>query len=104
LTTDIDADDLLPAEGLREAVLEGEITQLHRGDAYAEVSDTFEVRGERFEVIDVTGRRLGEPTDADARAEGSPDLEAYRDRIERTHGIEWNEDHTAVRHRFERRE
>jgi hypothetical protein len=47
---------------------------------------------------------LGEVTDADARAEGSADLAAYRERIERTHGTEWDDDHTAVRHRFERRD
>ena len=102
--TRIDAEELLPAERLREGVLDGGITQLHRGDAHAAAGDTFEIGEGAFEVTDVTERRLGERTAADARAEGSPDLEAYRDRIERTHGIEWEADHTAVRHRFERRE
>ena len=100
----IDAADLLPAGRIREGVLAGEGTQLHRGDAHATEGDTFEIRGEEFEVIDATERRLGEVTDADARAEGSADLVAYRERIERTHGTEWDDDHTAVRHRFERRD
>lgn len=100
----IDADDLLPAERLRDAVLDGKITQLHRGEAHAAEGDTFEVDGTEFEVTDVRTRRLGELIDADARAEGSPDLASYRDHIERVHGIEWDDDHTAVRHRFERQE
>lgn len=97
----IDADDLLPAERIRDAVLDGEITQLHRGDAHAAEGDTFEISGTGFEVIDVTERRLGTLTDADARAEGSDDLALYRKRIEHVHGMEWDDDHTAVRHRFE---
>ncbi|ELZ42624.1 hypothetical protein C463_10785 [Halorubrum californiense DSM 19288] len=41
-------------------------------------------------------------TDEDARAEGSPNLEAYKKRIERTHDTTWNDDDTAVIHRFEK--
>ncbi len=99
----IDANELLPAERLRTGVLEGEITQLHRGDRHAAEGDTFEIEGTTFEVVDVRERRLGELTDDDARAEGSPDLESYRRRIERTHDLEWDDDDTAVLHRFERR-
>ncbi len=99
----IDANELLPAERLRTGVLEGEITQLHRGDRHAAEGDTFEIEGTTFEVVDVRERRLGELTDDDARAEGSPDLESCRRRIERTHDLEWDDDDTAVLHRFERR-
>ncbi|MFC4248988.1 ASCH domain-containing protein [Natribaculum luteum] len=98
----IDASELLPAERLRTGVLEGEITQLHRGDRHASEGDTFAIEGTTFEVVDVRERRLGELTDDDARAEGSPDLESYRRRIERTHDLEWDDDDTAVLHRFER--
>ncbi|EMA37845.1 ASCH domain-containing protein [Halobiforma nitratireducens] len=97
----IDASDLLPAERLRTSALEGEITQLHRGDPHAEEGDTFEIDGTTFEVTEVTERRLGDLTDEDARAEGSPDLESYKRRIERTHGTEWDDDNTAFLHRFE---
>ena len=97
----IDADELLPADRLRTSALEGTITQLHRGDKHAEEGDTFEIEGTTFEVVDVTERRLGELTDEDARAEGSPDLEAYKRRIERTHDTTWDDDNTAFRHRFE---
>ncbi|MDG5760565.1 ASCH domain-containing protein [Natronococcus sp. A-GB1] len=97
----IDASDLLPAERLRTSALEGEISQLHRGDKHAAEGDTFEIEGTTFELVEVTERRLGDLTDEDARAEGSSDLEAYKQRIERTHGTEWNDENTAFLHRFE---
>ncbi|SDR27159.1 ASCH domain-containing protein [Natronobacterium texcoconense] len=97
----IDASDLLPAERLRDSVLEGEITQIHRGDPHAEEGDTFEIDGTTFEVLEVTERRLGDLTDEDAQAEGSDDLEAYKRRIERTHDTEWDDESTAFLHRFE---
>lgn len=97
----IRAADLLPAERIRRKVLDGEVTQLHRGDQYAEEGDRFEIDGVTFEVVEVRTDRLGDLTDADARAEGSPDLDAYRRRIERTHDTEWDDDDTAVLHRFE---
>ncbi|AFZ72710.1 ASCH domain-containing protein [Natronobacterium gregoryi] len=97
----IDADDLLPAERLRKSALEGEITQIHRGDPHASEGDTFEIDETTFEVVTVIERRLGDLTDEDARAEGSPDLAAYKRRIERTHDTEWDDEHTAFLHRFE---
>ncbi|SIR91062.1 ASCH domain-containing protein [Natronorubrum thiooxidans] len=97
----IDASDLLPAERLRTAVLEGEVTQIHRGDKHATTGDTFDIEGTTFELVAVTEQRLGDLTDEDARAEGSPDLEAYKQRIERTHDTEWDDETTAFLHRFE---
>lgn len=99
----IDAAELLPAARIREKVLAGEITQLHRGDKHASEGDTFVIDGTAFVVTQVERERLGELTDADARAEGSPNLAAYKRRIERTHGTEWDDDRTAVRHEFEPR-
>jgi hypothetical protein len=99
--TDIDADELLPAERIREAVLAGEITQLHRGDKHASAGDIFCIDGTEFEVTEVREHRLGEVTDEDARAEGSPNLDAYKQRIERTHNLTWDDEDTAVLHRFE---
>ncbi len=98
----IDADVLLPSPRLRELALAEEITQLHRGDVYAEEGDTFEIEGTRFEVTEVTARRLGDLTDEDARAEGSPDLDAYRRRLDAAHeNFEWDDDAEVHRHRFE---
>lgn len=99
----IDTETLLPNDRLQEMALAGEVTQIHRGQAYAEVGDTFEVENTEFEVVEVVERRLGDLTDADAQAEGSPDIEAYRERLRRAHDeFEWDENAAVVRHSFER--
>jgi len=98
----VDASDVLPNDHVRQMAAEGELTQLHRGQQYAEEGDTFEIDGQRFEITDVTHRTLGDLTDEDARREGSPDLEAYRERLRQVHdGFEWDDDSDVVRHRFE---
>jgi hypothetical protein len=100
----IDASDLLPNERVEQMALSGELTQLHRGDRYADEGDTFEIDGVTFVVTAVDERTLGDLTDADARAEGSEDLAAYRRRLEAVHdSFEWDDDSAVVRHRFERR-
>ncbi|MFB6281011.1 MAG: ASCH domain-containing protein [Haloferacaceae archaeon] len=99
---DIDATDLLPTERMRRGALDGEITQIHRGSAHAEVGDTFGIEGTTFEVTAVEERRLGDLTDADARAEGAADLAAYRERLHRVHEeFTWDDEAPVVRHRFE---
>ncbi len=97
-----DPADLLPNDRVVEAASRGEITQLHRGNQYGEVGDTFEVNGVKFELTDVTERTLGDMTDADARREGSPSLEAYKERMVNVHGgnFEWDDEATVVRHQF----
>ena len=101
----IDADALLPNDHVKQMALDGDITQIHRGDPYADEGDTFDVEDTTFEVVDVTRRTLGDLTDEDAQAEGSENLDAYRERLERAHGdgFEWDDDAEVVRHRFERR-
>jgi hypothetical protein len=103
----IDADDLLPNERVKETVLAGDVTQLSRGatNRYAEAGDTFEIDDTRFEVTAVEARTLGDLTDADARREGSSSLEAYRERMERVHGgdFEWDPTSEILTYRFERR-
>ena len=100
--TSIEANELLPAERIRRAVVAGDVTQLHRGDKHATEGDRFEIDDVVFEVTTVREERLGDLTDEDAQAEGSPDLESYKKRIERTHDVTWDDDDTAVLHRFER--
>lgn len=101
--SEIDAADLLPSERLREAVLEGDVTQLHRGDRHADEGDRFTVDDVEFEVVEVRERKLGDLTDEDARAEGSEDLEAYKRRVEQAHeGLSWDDEDTAYLHDFER--
>jgi len=99
----IDPGTLFPNERTLEAVRAGEMTQIHRGNRYAEEGDTLEIDGVTFEVVEVTERTLGDMTDEDARREGSADLEAYRERMVRAHGgdFEWNPDAEVVRHRVE---
>ena len=102
--SELEPDDLLPSERMRNQALEGEVTQIHRGHRYAEAGDTFTIDGTTFEVTDVTERRLGDLTDEDAQAEGMDDLEGYRRMLEHAHeNFEWNDDSEVVRHRFERR-
>jgi Ran GTPase-activating protein (RanGAP) involved in mRNA processing and transport len=102
--TEIDAETLLPSSRMRENASSGEITQLHRGQRYAEAGDTFDLDGETFEVVEVTERTLGDMTDEDARAEGARDLEHYREILERAHDdFEWDDDADIYRHRFENR-
>lgn len=99
----IEAGTLLPNDRVQGMVASDEVTQIHRGQEYAAEGDTFEIEDGTFEVIEVTERRLGDLTDEDARAEGSPDLEAYRERLRRAHEeFEWDDSAEVVRHRFER--
>jgi len=97
----IDAADLLPAERIRQSVLDGDVTQLHRGDPHASEGDTFEIDGVTFAVTTVETEPLGALTDADARAEGSPNLAAYKQRIEQTHNTTWDDETEVVLHAFE---
>ncbi|WP_435159498.1 ASCH domain-containing protein [Haladaptatus sp. DFWS20] len=99
---EIDADTILPAEHIQQAVASGRVSQLHRGDQYADEGDTFDIDGETFEVVEVTERKLGDLTDEDAQAEGSANLEEYRQRLNHAHDhFEWDDDATVYRHRFE---
>ena len=103
---EIDPSTVFPNDRTLDAVAAGEMTQIHRGNRYADEGDTFDLDGDTFEVVDVTDRTLGDLTDADARREGSADLEAYRERLQRAHGgnFEWDDDAPVVRHRVERRD
>ncbi len=49
----IDAAKLLPAERIRQQVLSGAITQLHRGDRHADPGDTFVIDDTEFVVTTV---------------------------------------------------
>lgn len=101
--TDIDADDLLPSDRMRQGATEGDVTQIHRGNRHAEAGDRFEIDGEAFEITEVRERQLGDLTDEDARAEGMADLDEYRTMLSRVHDhFEWNDESDVVLHRFEK--
>ena len=99
----IDVDTLLPNGHVKELVADGEMTQLTRGQAYADEGDTFEIDGDTYAITTVEELTLGELTDEDAQREGSADLDAYKKRLVRAHGgdFEWDDDADVVRHRFE---
>jgi hypothetical protein len=101
--TEISPDTLLPSERMRQQALDGEVTQITRGQGYAEAGDTFEIDGSAFEVVAVEDRTLGDLTDADARAEGARDLDHYREILAHAHdNFEWDDSSEVVCHRFER--
>ena len=102
---EIDPDALLPNDRVKDAVQDGEITQLSRGAAnrYAEAGDTFVLAEDRFEVTSVDERTLGDLTDDDAQREGSSSLSAYKKRMEHVHpgDFEWDDTSPIVTYRFE---
>jgi hypothetical protein len=106
--TEIDVDELLPNERVKQSVASGDITQLTRGasNRYAEAGDTFVIDGETFAVASVERRTLGDFTDADAQREGSESLDAYKQRMKRVHpeGFEWDDSDEVVTYRFEHQE
>ncbi|WP_299333373.1 ASCH domain-containing protein [Haloplanus sp.] len=99
----LDPGTLLPNDRMRQQALDGAVTQIHRGQQYADEGDTFEIDETTFEVVDVDERTLGDMTDVDARAEGARDLDHYKQILERAHeNFEWDDDSDIVCHRFER--
>lgn len=101
--SELEPGELLPSDRMQTQVLEGEVTQIHRGHQYAEEGDTFAIDGTTFEVTDIRERTLGDLTDEDAQAEGMENLEAYERLLERAHeNFEWDDDSEVVLHRFER--
>ena len=99
---EIEPDTLLPSERMREQAVAGDVTQIHRGQQYADEGDTFTVGETTFEIVDVTERTLGDMTDTDAQAEGARDLDHYKEILEHAHdNFEWDDESEIVRHRFE---
>ncbi|ELY65162.1 ASCH domain-containing protein [Natrinema versiforme] len=102
--SELEPGELLPSDRMQSQVVDGEVTQIHRGHQYAEEGDTFAIDGTIFEVTDIRERTLGDLTDEDARAEGMENLEAYERLLERAHeDFEWDDDSEVMLHRFEQR-
>lgn len=100
-TCDIDA--LVTHARLVSAALEGRKTQQRRNGVYAYPGERFELEGAPFVLKDLRRERLGQMTEEDARAEGYPSLEMYRDLILRMHpGMEWDGEAKVWVHEFER--
>lgn len=98
----VDADTLLPNARLQELVYEGDVTQIHRAEQYADEGETFSIHGMDFEIVEIRERTLGDIDDEDARKEGAQNLAHYKDRVRRAHGTgSWDDDFEVVLHRFE---
>ncbi len=97
-------DRLIRHPKLVEAALKGLKTQQRRDGLYAYPDETFELDGVTFVVTNVERQRLGDMTDEDARAEGYPDLEFYKNLILKMHpGMTWKEDSHVWVHHFKRK-
>jgi hypothetical protein len=88
-----------------DAVLAGRKTQQRRNGVYGYPGEKFELRGETFVITGLRHETLGEMTDVEARAEGFPNLEAYRGLILRMHkGMQWDGSAEVWVHEFARAE
>ncbi len=85
------------------AAIAGSKTQQRRDGLYAYPDETFDLDGILFTVTSVERQRLGDMTEADARAEGYPSLEMYKHIILSMHAnMTWNEDGLVWVHSFKR--
>lgn len=84
-----------------EAVLAGTKTEQRRDGIYAYPDETFELEGVKFIITGLERKTLGDMTDADARAEGYPNMEMYKALILKMHaGMKWNDQHAVWVHKF----
>lgn len=96
-------DRLVRHPKLVEAAKAGRKTEQRRDGVYAYPGETFELEGVAFTVTALERQSLGDMTDADAQAEGYPNMAAYRDLIQKMHpGMPWDDSHLVWVHRFER--
>ncbi len=73
-----------------EKVLAGEKTATRRNGRYADVGEVMVLSGHNYVVERVYSQTLGEVTEAQARQEGYPSLEAYKESILSIHpGMQW---------------
>ncbi|HEU5140891.1 MAG TPA: ASCH domain-containing protein [Bacillales bacterium] len=68
-----------------EKALKGEKTQVRRSARYAEEGDTIIFEGRKFHFTKVYQQELGDMTDIDAKAEGYPNVEAYKIHLKNLH-------------------
>ena len=98
-----DIDRLVRHPKLVAAAISGQKTQQRRDGVYAYPGETFELEGIPFIVTALERQSLGEMSEEDARAEGYPDLDVYKDLIMKMHpGMTWDNDHLVWVHCFKR--
>jgi len=100
-TCEIDA--LVTHTKLVAAVLADRKTQQRRNGVYGYPGERFELEGQGFEITGLRRETMADMTEADAKAEGYPSLEMYKDLIERMHpGMELDDSAKVWVHEFER--
>jgi len=98
-----DIDRLVTHTRLVESALAGTKTQQRRDGIYAYPGETFELEGVEFTVTSLERKSLGDMTDDDARSEGFPNMEVYKQLILSMHkGMSWDAGHLVWVHSFQR--
>lgn len=88
---------------LVEAALSGQKIQQRRDGIYAYPGETFKLNNVSFTVTALERQRLGDMTDADAKAEGYSNLAMYKSLILKMHaGMTWTVDSLVWVHSFKR--
>ena len=88
---------------LVQATLAGRKTQQRRNGVYGYPGEKFELEDQSFVITDLRRELMSDMTEADAQAEGYPNLEMYLDLIKRMHqGMDLGGDSKVWVHQFER--
>ncbi|MCA9037364.1 MAG: ASCH domain-containing protein [Planctomycetaceae bacterium] len=98
-------DRLVTHDKLVSAALSGAKTQQRRAGVYGYPGELFDLQGTEFVITGLRTERWGDISEADAQAEGYPNLAMYRALIERMHqGMEWDQDQPVWVHEFAKTE
>lgn len=94
-------DRLVTHPKLVAATKAGMKTQQRRNGVYGWPGETFTLEEMTFIITGLTRQSLGDMTDEDAKAEGYPNLEFYKDIILKMHtGMTWDADSLVWVHTF----
>lgn len=98
-----DIDRLVTHQRLVDAAVAERKTQQRRNGVYGYPGETFLLGADMFVITGLERQPLGEMTEDDARAEGFPDLQTYKQLIISMHaGMDWNDAHQVWVHSFEK--
>jgi hypothetical protein len=96
-------DRLVTHTRLVDAALAGTKTQQRRNGVYGYPGETFDLAGEQFVITQLERQSLGDMSEVDAKAEGFPNLQTYKQLIISMHaGMDWNDAHQVWVHSFQK--
>lgn len=96
-------DRLVTHQKLVTAALAGKKNQQRRAGVYGYPGEQFVLEGTAFVITDLRLEALSNMTEVDAKSEGYPNLEFYKDLIIKMHpGMEWDETQEVWVHEFEK--